>query len=115
VRQIYKAALPFAGQMEGGHFPPGFLQQMANLADELDASVAAKDDVARRAANATKAVRDALREGRAAVQTLDSIVSHIILGNAPLEAEWRGAKRIVHVGVVKKVPQAQATMDVKAA
>ena len=43
---------------------------------------------------ATNQIATALRNGRAAIATLDSLVSHVILGNERLEREWRAAKRI---------------------
>ena len=104
-RAIIKAAAPYAAQMEVANFPAGFLQDFANAANAVEASVDATADANGRRVRGTKAITDALRDGRAAVQTLDSIVSHIIHGNGPLEAEWRLAKRITqNTGARKKKP-----------
>ena len=93
-RGIIKAAVPYAARMEGPNFPAGFMQDFANMANAVEASVNASAEFKRQRVGGTKAIKDALRDGRAAVQTLDSIVSHVIHGNGPLEAEWRLAKRI---------------------
>lgn len=93
-RGIIKAAAPFTAQMEVANFPAGFMQDFANAANAVEASVDSTANSNRERVSGTKAIKGALRDGRAAVQTLDSVISHLILGNEPLEAEWRVAKRI---------------------
>ncbi len=117
VRGIIKAAAPYTAQMEVANFPAGFMQNFADAANAVEASIDATADAKRRRVSGTKAIKDGLSSGRAAVQTLDSIVSHIIHGNGPLESEWRLAKRITqNTGTRQKpVTEAPAVPVVKAA
>jgi hypothetical protein len=109
VRGLATAAAPFAERMEGAHFAHGFLNDLTAAVNAVEASVETMAQARRRRQGAVDAVRDALQQGRDAVRTLDSIVSHIILGQGPLEAEWRAAKRITQSSGVRRNADAEPT------
>ena len=93
-RGMAKAAAPFTSRMEGANFKPGFLQELAQATEAVHQALLTTVNGNRRRTGATQSVQMALQTGRAAVQAIDSIVTHLIHGNASLEAEWRSAKRI---------------------
>ena len=93
-RGMAKAAAPFTSRMEGANFKPGFLQELAQATEAVHQALLTTANGNRRRTGATQSVQMALQTGRAAVQAIDSIVTHLIHGNASLEAEWRSAKRI---------------------
>ena len=67
---------------------------------------ALRSESGRRRSGATKALAEALQQGRTAVKTLDAVVSHLIMGNAGLTAEWRNAQRVT------KATGARRTSDI---
>ena len=93
-RSMAKAAVPYAAQISATKFPADFLTQFGKAADAVAASISTASESRRRRAGATNGLTEVLKQGRTAVQTLDSVVSHMILGNAALLAEWRQAQRV---------------------
>jgi len=112
-RAMINAATPQAARI-AAHFPAGFLQQFADAVDEVSASFAATVEKRRQGKGAAKELAAALREGRSAVVAIDSIVSHLILGNARLEEEWRVAKRVTKSTGVRHEEPAAAPAPVTA-
>jgi hypothetical protein len=105
-RAMITAAAPHAARI-AAHFSAGFLEQFGAAVDEVSASFTATTDKRRQRKGATKLLDAALRDGRSAVAAIDSVVSHLILGNARLEEEWRVAKRIAKsTGVRHEKPAA---------
>ncbi|HVT37498.1 MAG TPA: hypothetical protein VHE78_00500 [Gemmatimonadaceae bacterium] len=94
-RSMALAATPLADILARAKFPADFVQQLTAAADAVKASVDASATTRVRRNGATRQVASALSQGRNAVATLDSLVSHIILGDDRLEREWRSAKRVM--------------------
>jgi len=88
------AADKHAGALASAKFPADFLTQLRSAASAVKASVGASTAKQVAGTGATKAVETALAQGRRAVAELDSLVSHLILGDERLEREWRAAKRV---------------------
>lgn len=93
-RSMVAAAAPYAEKLTAAKFPQDFLAQFGKATDAVRESIDTKKEKKMLQAGATKQIATALRNGRAAIATLDSLVSHVILGNERLEREWRAAKRI---------------------
>jgi hypothetical protein len=105
-RAMIAAAAPQAARI-AAHFPEGFLEQFREAVDAVSASFEATTNARRQRQGAAKQLATALQDGRSAVAAIDSIVSHLILGNARLEEEWRVAKRITKsTGVRHEKPAA---------
>jgi hypothetical protein len=93
-RSMIEAAKPYAATLAAAKFPADFLDRFTGAVDTITTSTRARADGHIRRVGATKAVRDALHDGRTALAELDAVVSHLILGNGRLEQEWRTATRI---------------------
>ena len=105
-RSMADAAAPHAEALTAAKFPQDFLQQLRAAAEAVRASIDTKADTRVRQTGATQQVAAALRTGRNAVATLDSLVTHLILGDRRLEQEWRSAKRVPRMANRSGGPQA---------
>ncbi|HVZ48285.1 MAG TPA: hypothetical protein VG916_05850 [Gemmatimonadaceae bacterium] len=88
------AAESHAADLRQAQFPADFLSQLKAAAAAVQASFDAGKAARVRRTGVTKEVRAALASGRQAIATLDALVCHTIVGNEPLEREWRAAKRV---------------------
>jgi hypothetical protein len=98
-RSMSTAAEKYAAQLSAAKFPQNFLAQFRAATDAVSSSLelAAAKRVAR--IGATKRIATAGAQGRRAIAALDSVLSHLILGDERLEREWRAAKRVTKVAV----------------
>jgi hypothetical protein len=81
-------------RLREAEFPADFLDQMRAAAAAVQRAFDAGITGRVRRTGVTKEIRAALADGRRAVATLDALVGHAIVGNEPLEREWRAAKRV---------------------
>ena len=88
------AAAPFAEMLVKANFPADFLTQLEAAAHAVHQSFDTRKGKQTARTGATKSIATLVRQGRTAVAALDSLVSHLILGNDRLEREWRSAKRV---------------------
>jgi hypothetical protein len=93
-RSVIEAAGSYTAQFAAAKFPADFLTQFTQATDAVAESMQTRSAKHRDMVGATQAVQTTLQKGRAAVAELDALVSHLILGNARLEEEWRVARRI---------------------
>ena len=93
-RSMITAARPYAAELAAAKFPVDFLDQFAEAVDAISTSLAERAARSKDRSGATKEIQAALQQGRTALAELDALVSHLILGNARLEEEWRVATRI---------------------
>jgi hypothetical protein len=100
-RSVIEAAGSYTTQLVAARFPADFLAQFTNATDAVAASMQTRSVKHRDRVGATKSVQAALQQGRAAVAELDAVVSHLILGNARLEEEWRVARRVTRSSGVR--------------
>lgn len=84
-------------------FPANFLAQLRAAADGVQASLDTRSAKVVAGAGATTKVKAMASQGRRAVAALDSLVSHLILGDERLEREWRAAKRVRRQGTAEVV------------
>ena len=93
-RSMAAAAGAHADALTAATFPQDFIPQLKAAAEAVRTSIDSKAATRVFQTGATKEVEAALRKGRNAIATLDSLVTHLILGNDKLEREWRTAKRV---------------------
>jgi hypothetical protein len=93
-RQMRQAAEPYAKQFGAPNFPATFLADFSATINAISASLVQSAEWRRQRNGATKEIESALADGRNAVDTLDSLIAHQLIGNAQLTEEWRTAKRI---------------------
>ena len=88
------AAAPYASAFAAASLPADFLSKLTVAADAVQASIEARGRKAADRLQATAAVEEALREGRAGALTIEAAVDHLIPRSSPLYTEWLGIKRI---------------------
>jgi hypothetical protein len=93
-RSMINAARPYAAELTAAKFPVDFLDRFAEAADAIAATMQERAARNKDRSGASKEIQAALQQGRTALAELDALVSHLILGNARLEEEWRVATRI---------------------
>jgi hypothetical protein len=93
------AAEPYAAQFTEAQFPADFLAQLRALAQEVKGSIDAKAKQQGQRAGATRAIDNAVREGRAAVRALNPVIRRALGTDDALHAEWRSARRVVKKAV----------------
>lgn len=103
-RSMVTAAEKYSAQLGAAEFPAGYLTQFREAVDSIGASLdtTAAKLVAR--TGSTNRIASAGKQGRQAIALLDSVVTHLILGDERLEREWRAAKRMRRVGTAEVVP-----------
>jgi len=71
-----------------------FVAELKAAAQELNASLGARDATQRRRTTATAAVKDQLKRGRRAVRLLNAILSPRLAGDPELLAAWNNVRKI---------------------
>ena len=102
-RSMAAAADKYATALTQAKFPANFLAQLRAAADSVQASLDTRSAKVVAGAGATTKVKTMAAQGRRAVAALDSLVSHLILGDERLEREWRAAKRVRRQGTAEVV------------
>lgn len=103
---IAVAAEPHVDALRAGKFPVDFLEQLRAAAAAVQRSFDAGRSGRVRWTGVTKEIREVLANGRRAVAALDALVTHTIVGDEPLEREWRSAKRVQRRGAAVAVAEA---------
>jgi len=94
-RAMATAAAPYAARLTEAQFPSDALQELAAAADAVETAISDRSGSKVVRIAATAGIKQALSEGRQAVEMLDPVVTKMLAGNDGLLAGWRAAKRIV--------------------
>ena len=93
------AAETYVAQFTEAQFPVDFLVQLRAAAQEVLGSIDAKAKTQGQRAGATKAIDSAIKQGRAAVRSLNPVIRRALRNDEALHAEWRAASRVVKKAV----------------
>ena len=88
------AATPYASTFAAASLPADVAQRLTAAAAAVQASIDVRGRKKADRLQATAAIEDAIREGRAAALTIEGAVDHLIPRSSPLYSEWFGIKRI---------------------
>jgi len=109
-QSMAEAAAPYASTFAAASLPADFVQRLSAAADAVQKSIDARGRKKADRLQATAAVEDAIREGRAAALMLEGVVDHLIPRSSPLYSEWLGIKRI-QTANRRPVPETPAASD----